>query len=115
MPSIKTSVVVDVDDVPVSSFPVIRRLEPPEAQSFVVQRATGGGFVALPSGELTTIQTLVLQADQTVSIRLDGAAGAITLNPNAILVIMDGNLTAAPTVSNASGATATLRGLVAGS
>jgi hypothetical protein len=114
MPTVKTTVVVDLDDVPIPGFPLVRRTSPTEAQSFTVQRATGGGFVALPTGELTTISFLSLTSDQAISVRLDGLAGAITLNANATLVLHDIALTTAPTVSNSSGSTATIRGLAAG-
>lgn len=114
MPVIKSSVLVDLDDAALPGFPLVRRTEPTESQSFVVQRATGGGFVALPTGELTTISALILTSDQAVSIRLNGVAGEITLNANATLVLHDVGLTTAPTVSNSSGSTATIRGIALG-
>lgn len=114
MPTVKSTVVIDIDDIPIPSFPLVRRTSPTEAQPFVIQRATGGGFVALPTGELTTISGLILTSDQAISIRLNGVAGEVTLNANATLVLHDVALTTAPTVSNASGSTATIRGLAFG-
>lgn len=114
MPVCKTSVVVDLDDTAIPGFPLVRRTAPTESVSFTIQRATGGGFVALPTAELTTISALVLTSDQAISIRLDGLAGAITLNANATLVLHDIALSTAPTISNSSGSTANVRGIALG-
>lgn len=114
MPVFKSTVNLEVDDAVIPGFPLIRRTAPTESVSFNIQRATGGGFVALPTSELTTISALVLTSDQAISIRLDGLAGAITLNANTTLVLHDVSLTTAPTISNSSGSTATVRGIALG-
>lgn len=114
MPMVKVSVVVTVDDTPIASFPITRRTEPTEAQSFDVQRTTGAAFTAIPTGEITTVSGLVLQSDKTTAIRLNGVAGEITLNANGVLVLLDGSLATAPTLQNNSGATARVRGYAFG-
>lgn len=114
MPTLKTTVLVDLDDEPVTSFILTRRTTPTKSQSFVVTRATGGGFVALPITEITTIQALILTSDQPVSIRFDGAAGAVALGANVTVAFHGTTWTAVPTVSNASGNTATISGLALG-
>lgn len=115
MPTVKTTTVVDIDDVPIPGFPLIQRTSPAEAQAFTMLRVTGGGFVALPTGELTTITGLILTSDQAFNIRLDGAAGAISCNANAVLVMHNLALTVAPTLQNLGPSTATVRGLAFGS
>lgn len=115
MPVVKTTTVVDIDDVPIPGFPLVRRTSPAEAQSFTMLRVTGGGFVALPAGELTTITGLILTSDQAFNIRLDGLAGAISGGADATLVLHGLTLTTAPTFQNLGPSTATVRGLVFGS
>lgn len=111
----KITVNLDVDDIPVTSFPLVRRFTVTESQAFSVQRATGAAFTALPTGELSTIQALVLQADQTTAIRLNGVAGEVTVNPNGIVIVFDGSLSTAPTLQNNSGSTAQVVGIAGGS
>lgn len=114
MPTIKLSVTVDVDDIPITGFPLVRRIEFAEAQSFNVQRTTGAAFTALPTAEMTTVKALILQSDKTTAIRLNGVAGEVTLNPNSVVIVFDATMSTAPTLQNNSGSTATVVGLAAG-
>ena len=115
MPVLKVTINIDLDDIPVTGFPLVRRFETPEGQSFTMQRPTGAAFTALPTGELSTIQALVMQSDRTTAIRLNGVAGEVTINPNGIVAVIDGSLGTAPTLQNNSGATTVVRGLAVGS
>ena len=105
---------VDVDDIPVTGFPLVRRIEFAEAQSFAMQRTTSASFIALPTGELTTVKALILQADKTTAIRLNGVAGEITINPSGLVLVFDATMSTAPTFQNNSGSTTEVRGLAAG-
>jgi hypothetical protein len=119
MPTLKVTIDAELDGVRVAGFPLVRRLTVDEAQSFDVTRATGGGFVALPTGELGELQVLVLQVDQAVTLRLDAQADAgIVINPGGVIALVDvdvddGAATNA-TLSNASGSNVQAKGLVGG-
>jgi hypothetical protein len=118
MPTLRITVSIDVDDVPIATSPIIRRISPAESQPMTAIRATSASFVALPTGEMTTnIQALILQADQTVAIGVNNSAtNPITLNPGGVMILFDCNLTGgSPLLQNNSGQSATVRTLIAGS
>lgn len=119
MSTLRVTVQVDLDGVPVAGFPLVRRLELDESQGFVFEKATGGGYTAVPTGELATVQALVLTSDQDVTIRLNGQSDAgVALVAGGVLAIVDATINAGATtnvtVTNASGSTANIRGVAAG-
>lgn len=87
-----------------------------EHQQFAAERPTGGSNVALPIGELTTLQALVLTSSEQVTIQLGATAEAdITLPEDGLVVLMGISNTASNAKSsNASGSTAVLTGIGAG-
>lgn len=120
MPTIEIEVTVKRDGRPLEYLRTVRRIELDELQEFKYEKATGGGFVALPTSKLDEIQALVFQAvDQQVTLRLDGQSDAgIVLNAGGMVVILDADIDASAatnaTVDNSSGSTALLQGLAAG-
>jgi hypothetical protein len=114
MAQIRVSVIVEVDDVPVANFPLFYRQAPTVVQPLVRTQTSGGGFIAVPSTAMTTIQTAIFQSDQTLSVAFNGVVGSpITLSAGGVLAVLNTSLTAL-SASNASGSTANLRGLLAG-
>ena len=119
MPTLEIIINVKEDGVVKPGFPRVRRISLDEIQTFRVESATGGGFVTLPITSIDEIQALILQSDQQVTVRLDGQSDAgLVLNAGGLLIILDADIDASAAtnvlVSNASGATANLEGLGAG-
>ena len=99
--------------------PIVRRITCDESQGFTYEKATGGGYVAVPSNQLDTIQALLLTADQALTVRLDGQTDAgIVLGAGGLLLIVNATIDAAAatnvTIDNSSGSTANVKGLAAG-
>lgn len=108
---------VEVDGEPVRGFPIQRRFAVDETQSFAYEKTTGGGFADIPDSQVATGQFVLLQPDRTVSFRFsDGAVGATSVDVNAggFLLVFDGSWAAGIEVSNASGSTALIKGVVGG-
>ncbi len=120
MATIEVEVIIKRDGRPLEYLRTVRRIELDEIQEFKYEKATGGGFVTLPTGELDEIQALVFQAvDQVATLRLDGQSDAgIVLNAGGMVVIIDCDIDAGAatnaTVDNSSGSVALLRGLAGG-
>ena len=96
----------------VPNFPFVGRREYVEVQGFEYEQATGGGAVAIPTSQIGTISALLLQPDKQVTVAL----GNIVLSPGGLILIFDGTpATNPPTVTNASGSTAKIRGVAFGS
>lgn len=99
-----------MEDSLMPDLPFSARREFAEIQGFGFQLASGGGAQALPTALLAT-QALVLQSDRQVTVKL----GDIVLNPGGIIVVYNGTVaTDPPTVTNASGLTANIRGVALG-
>lgn len=119
MATIKVIVDVELDGKRLPGFPWIRRKEVNEAQQFDATRATGGGYVALPTAEMATLQVLLVRADQAVTVRLDNQSDAgIELAAGGILIVADATIDAGAALnallSNASGSDAQVEGLAGG-
>jgi len=122
------SIMADILDVVVSikrngrdvtGFPFQWRKVVDELQQFSYEKATGGGYETLPTTQIAAVQALVLTADQSITLRLDGQSDAgIPLNAGGLLLVLDSNLDASTstnaTLDNSSGATAVVAGLGAG-
>ncbi len=112
MPIVRLSVETDLSDSLVPDLPLSIRREFAEVAGFENAQASGGGAQAIPTSHIATPKVLVVQCDKTVTVVL----GAITLSPGGFIVIVDGApATNPPTVDNASGSTAKVRGVVLGS
>jgi hypothetical protein len=92
----------------VPNFPFVGRREYAEIMGFEYAQATGGGAVAIPTASIASLQALLLQADQEVTVAL----GNIVLSPGGLILVFDGiPATNPPTVTNASGSTTLVRGV----
>ena len=119
MSTLEVTVSVKRDGLSVPGFPWIRRLEVDESQEFGVERATGGGYVALPTSEMGEVQVLALRSDKQVTLRLDGQSDAgIVINAGGLVLLMDVDIDAGAstnaTLDNASGSTALVEGISGG-
>jgi len=121
MPAIKVTVTVEVDGQVVDGFPYVRRLVVDQIQTFnpYSKVVDAGTFASLPVEKMATLQALVVRPDRQVTVRLDGQSDAgLVLNAEGILLILDADADASATtnatISNVSGATATVRGLGGG-
>lgn len=121
MASLKVTVLVEQDGVPLD--PIVRRIEADELQGFSYEKVgtSDATYSAVPTGELGTVQALVIDTDQTVTLRLNGQSSAgIVLNPGGLLVLVDATLNAGATtnvtVNNAAApaVVALLKGLAGG-
>lgn len=103
----------------VTGFPYQKRMVIDELQQFSYEKSTGGGYETLPTTQIAAVQALVLTADQSITLRLDGQSDAgIPLNAGGLLLVLDSNLDAGTstnaTLDNSSGSTAIVTGLGAG-
>lgn len=119
MATIELSMTLRVDGQTVPGFPVIRKVTATETVAFDYQKASGGGYATLPVSDIASLAALVVRADQAVTVRLDGQSDAgIELNADGLLIILDAVIDAGAstnaTISNASGAAATVKGWAAG-
>jgi hypothetical protein len=111
MPTFRVSVYVEVDDQPLTNFPIVRRITTTDSQPLRTTRAAEA-FTPLPSGEMTTIAVAIVQANQAVQVAVNGVTTApIQLNANGLLILVDTALTA---VAVQTTATTQLNALVAG-
>jgi hypothetical protein len=114
MPTFRVSVYVEVDDVPLANFPIVRRITTADAQPLRTVRGVSGGFVALPSGEMTSIAVAMLQATGPLQVAFNGVTTApITLNATGMLILVDAALSAVA-VQNSGGSSAQVAALLAG-
>jgi hypothetical protein len=119
MPSIKLTIDCELDGVRVPGYPLSRRIAIDESAQFSAARATGGGYVSIPTADLASIKALVLTSDQALTLRFDAQSDAgIELNAGGILAIIDATIDAGAstnaTASNTSGSDAQLEGIAAG-
>lgn len=95
----------------VPNLPLSLRREFPEIDGFEVVVANGATD-PLPSAHVATPRVVILQSDKAVTVTL----GTIALQPGGFIIVCDGTpATNPPTVNNASGSAATIRGAVLGS
>lgn len=117
--NIELTLTIKRDGKLLAGFPLYRRLAVDEAQSFVVEQASGGGYATLPITSLDTLQMLLLNPSRQVTLRLNGqSAQGLVINAGGIFLFLDGSCTAGAstnaTVDNSSGNTALLEGLAGG-
>lgn len=112
MPVVRLNVETDLPDSLIADLPLSYRREFAEIAGFEKEQTTGGGASAIPTSHIATPRFVVVQADQAVTV----AVGTIALSAGGFIIIVDGTpATNPPTVDNASGFTAKVRGVVAGS
>jgi hypothetical protein len=113
MPTFRVTVLIDVDDVPITDFPVVRRIATTNESADTYTQVTGGGSVAMPHGVLVTGQMVAVSTTQPVTLGIGG--GALSLNSNAFVLIMDAGIpTAGLTITNSSGSTTTIKTMLGG-
>lgn len=111
MPALNLTVNAKLVDALVPDVPFSGRREYVEGNGFEYTQATGGGPAVLPVPNLSSINALIIQTDKQVTV----AMGSIVLNPGGIIVVFDGTpATTPPTIDNASGSTARIRGVALG-
>lgn len=117
MAAVKVTVHIEVDGEPLKGFPLVKRFEPVDRDSFDATIATNAAFVAFPaSGQVASTQALFFQAVGAVmSIRLDGDVGSeIALNRGGFVLVVDSSGFTGTTIQNNSGAGAKAQGFLAG-
>lgn len=122
MPTLKATINLELDGVSIAGFPVVKRLELDESQQFRYEKVDdtdGVTFIAVPTGQIDSIQALVVQADQQLTFRFDGQTDAgILLNAGGLILVMDATIDANAatnmTVNNNVQPTANIIGLAAG-
>ena len=120
MPTVEIVVSAKVDGQYVPGFPLTKRIECDEAQTFDYEKATGGGYAALPTGELAEIQVLIVRPmSQQVTLRLDAQSDAgIIVNAGGFAILCDVDIDAGAatnaTIDNSSSSTTSVRGVAAG-
>lgn len=119
MPTLELTVTAKLDGIPVPNFPLTIRRQVDELQQFDYEKANGGGYVAVPTGELATVQVLVLTPSQAMTVRLDGQSTAgIELAADGLLIVADATIDAGAstnvTIDNSSGSAGQVKGLAAG-
>jgi len=122
MPTLKATVNLELDGVAIAGFPVVKRLEMDESQQFRYEKVDdtdGTTFIAVPTGEIASIQALIVQTDQQLTFRFDGQTDAgILLNAGGLILVMDATIDASATtnitVNNNVQPTANITGLAAG-
>jgi hypothetical protein len=120
MPTLKLTVQADLDGVPLSGFPVVRRVHVAEVQAFETLQAPTGEFLPLPLSELSRVAALILRSDQVIVLRLNGQSDmGINMEAGGMVVLFDVALDAGAavnaTVWNPGTLPVTLRGVAGGS
>lgn len=97
---------------PLPEFPIRIRQVVDEAERFAYELVTGGGATAVPAGQITTAQLVLLRAvDQPLGVAL----GTASLDEGGLILVVKGSMTATSvTLNNTSGSTANPEGLVGG-
>lgn len=110
MPILQIALRADVSDPLIPDFPFAVRREFTMSTGGMYQQVTGGGFVAMPTASLSTIQALIVQADQAVTVRFAGQVDSFQLlSPNGIWMLFDTTITVQPQIDNSSGSTANIK------
>lgn len=117
--SLKVTVLIEKDGVEIRRL--VRRMTVTDALEAGYTKATGGGYVTLPTGELAEIQVLVVESvDQQTTLRLDAQTDAgIVLNAGGFLIVVDGDIDASAAtnakIDNSSGVNADIHVIAGGS
>lgn len=106
MSSVKVTVNIEVDGEPIRGFPIVRRFEPVDRDSFDATLNGGAGvyFNFPASGQIASIQALLFQAigDQ-FDVRLNGTVNSqVRLNRGGFILVVDSSGFTGPTLANVS-------------
>lgn len=105
MSSLELSIMLRRDGIPSPGFPVTRRIEVDEVQTFKYEKAADNDsttFSGVPADQIATIQALCLRTSKAVTLRLDGQTDAgIVLNAGGMVIILDATIDAGAGASNA--------------
>ena len=122
--TLRVTLSLTLDGRPIPGFdPVVRTLSVDEIQPYLPYEKSDNAdtttFNAVPTGEIGTIQALLIVPDRAVKVRLDGQSDAgIELGSSGLLLILgstiDASSTTNVTMNNNSGATAAIEGFGAG-
>jgi hypothetical protein len=118
--AVKVTILAEVDGKLIDGFPIIRRVSTDEFVGLQkIERASGGGYVALPTSELAELRVLFVQADQAVTLRLDGQSDAgIPLLAGGLALLagvdIDAGASTNALLENSSGSTANVKVMAAG-
>lgn len=109
MPSLKATILLELDGVPLPGSPFVRRVEVGEAvPSQQVKAGTAdSSYSQLSPDQIASLRAFFCTTDAAVKLRLDGQSDAgIELGPNGLVLIMDATLDAGAatnaTVNNAA-------------
>lgn len=120
MPEIKVSVTITVDGRPLPGFdPYIRRVVVDEVAVETYELADGSGHVSIPSAQVAEHTVQAFTTTKQVTARIDGQSDAgLVVNAGGLYLAVDIDADAGAatnlTIANASGATATVKGIAAG-
>ncbi len=122
MPVFKVSLTIERDGTVLQGYPKIRTLSVLENQDFSYQKADDGEattFTTLPITQLEELQFLLFEADQDLTLRLDGQTDAgIAIRAGGVLLLLDADIDAGAstnaTVNNNSSAVAQITGIAGG-
>lgn len=120
MPVFELTLSLKQNGVEVFGTPIRRRLEVDESTGVVeYEKATGGGYAALPTSIMDELNLLVVRTDKAVTLRLDGQSDAgLALQAGGLVIIVDADIDAGATtnvtVDNSSGDTALIKVLAGG-
>jgi hypothetical protein len=123
MPSIEVTVQIKKDGQPLPGFPLTRRVEAPDVQTFEYEKQTDGVDTFEPANvglEVGPAKVLIVQSERQVTLRLVGQSDkGIVLQAGGALIILGCSL--APesgdplvSINNESTFTSRVRGVVAG-
>lgn len=116
--SLKVTIWIEKDGVLLHRL--ARRLTVTDAVEAQYTKATGGGYVTLPTAELAELQVLLIESlDQQTTVRLDAQSDAgIVLNAGGFVLVVDGDIDAAAAtnakIDNSSGNDATIHMIAGG-
>ena len=123
MASLRVEIKLDLDGIPATWLApngrIVRRYEVDESQAFSYEKADDDGTAAaVPSAQIATIQNFIVVPEASMEFYVDGSATPITIGANGLLMALNATIDAGAstnlTVSNDSGGTAILKGIVAG-
>lgn len=117
--NLEINITIKRDGKLLAGYPLYRRVQVDEIQAFSTEQVSGGGYIALPTSLLDTLQALVLSPSRQVSVRFNNQSDAgVLVNAGGLLILLDATVASGAatnaTISNASGATALLEGFAGG-
>lgn len=91
MPTLRVSLICELDDQPVFGSPIVKTIQTDVAQ-FMDIFQDPFSTVVLGDTQINTIAALVLRTDQPVTVNLNNTPSNIVLNANGMLLLLDANI-----------------------